>query len=624
MNYRKPLVAAVVAATVFAAMPSVAQSLPAPITVPPPAVSPAPYLPFPQFGAIPLDEANNGWGFAQTAARARGLQARMQWVDATANLDRVNSAEKVKSVVAAIKSAGFTSICFDAKPIGGEVLYNSKLAPKIASFSKPGQPTRTLSADFDPLAAMATECRAQGMDLIVNFNAFAEGHQLFGTGPGYAHKEWQTVLYEEKPVLQVPYMNAPLALAVRTNELPLLDTEVAVYTDAARVSADMPKRNPLTAFVVVVDAGGTVIAQASGAAWQTLSIAVSGGGAALVAQNPATADLLRRYAVVGAKLGITSLPIFVPIGERPRRQIPLMTNPHRAEVRDRVLAMIREVVSGYDIGGIIFDDRLRYAGLDADFSPEARAGFEAYLDKPVRFPDDILRYGYRFPVMERTLTPGQYYDAWLVYRALTLRNFLADVTRTVKTLKPSLTVATYVGSWYPDYPDVGANWAADDFAAGFRFLNPSYQKTGWAGVTDFVVTGCYYSTATIADAVARGEDIGATVEAAGQFSNRAVGDAAWTYAGIQLSDFQNKTPDDLRRALQAAGATTQGIMVFDFSHDWDKWRPVFAEAFRKSATPPHRAADVLAGVRGQRVAKRAMGTTDPPVILYRGKSGTGF
>ena len=80
----------------------------------------------------------------------------------------------------------------------------------------------------------------------------------------------------------------------------------------------------------------------------------------------------------------------------------------------------------------------------------------------------------------------------------------------------------------------------------------------------------------------------------------------------------------MRRALQAAGATTQGIMVFDFSHDWDKWRPVFAEAFRKSATPPHRAADVLAGVRGQRVAKRAMGTTDPPVILYRGKSGTGF
>ncbi|MBC8137045.1 MAG: hypothetical protein H8F28_14285, partial [Fibrella sp.] len=185
-------------------------------------------------------------------------------------------------------------------------------------------------------------------------------------------------------------------------------------------------------------------------------------------------------------------------------------------------------------------------------------------------------------------------------------------------------VATYVGSWYPDYPDVGANWAADDFSAGFRFLNPSYQQTGWAGLTDFVVTGCYYTTATIADAVARGEDIGATVEAAGQFSNRAVNDASWTYAGIQLADFKTKTPDDLKRALQAAGATTQGIMVFDFSHDWEIWRPVFVEAFKTPATVPHLAPDSLADVRRQHTAKKAAGVVDPPAILYRGKSGTGF
>ncbi len=604
--------------------PARAQTLPTPITVPPPPVPVAPYLPFPQFGLLPLDETNNGFGFAQATARAKKLQARMQWIDATANLDRINTAEKVKVVVAAIKGAGFTSICFEAKPISGEVLYDSKIAPKIKSFAKAGQPVKTLPADFDPLAAMATECRAQGINLVVNFNAFAEGHQLFGTGPGYANPQWQSVLYEEKPVLQIPFAAGGLPLAMRPNELPLAENEIAVYTDPARVSADIPKRNPQTAFVIVVDKAGTVVAQTLGTAWQSLSVAIPDGGAALVSQSTGSSDILRRFAAVGVRLSVQSSPIFVPIGQRPRRQVPLMTNPFRQDVRDRTLAIIAEVVRGYDIGGVIFDDRLRYAGLDGDFSPEAKSAFEAYVGKPVRWPDDILRFGYRFPTMERTMTPGPLYDAWLVFRALTLRNFLADTVRTVKAIKPQVTVATYVGSWYPDYPDVGANWAADDFAAGFRFLNPSYQQTGWAGLTDFVVTGCYYTTATIADAVARGENIGETVEAAGQFSNRAVNDASWTYAGIQLADFKNKTPDDLKRALQAAGATTQGIMVFDFSHDWEQWRPVFVDAFKTPAVIPHLAPDSLADVRRQHAAKKAAGVVDPPAILYRGKSGTGF
>ncbi|MBC8138349.1 MAG: family 10 glycosylhydrolase, partial [Fibrella sp.] len=454
VKHRYRFFSAVLAALVV--MPSaLAQTPPTTISVPPPPIPPAPYLPFPQFGPLPLDEANNGFGFAQVTARAKKLQARIQWIDATANLDRINTAEKVKTVVASIKGAGFTSICFEAKPISGEVLYNSKIAPKIKSFAKAGQPTKTLPADFDPLAAMATECKAQGINLIVNFNAFAEGHQLFGTGPGYANPQWQSVLYEEKPVLQIPFGSMPLPVAVRINELPILESEIAVYTDAARVSADIPKRNPQTAFVLVVDKSGTVVAQTLGTAWQSLSVAIPEGGAALVSQSTGTSDTLKRFAAVGVKLSLQSSPIFVPIGQRPRRQVPLMTNPFRQDVRDRTLAILSEVVRGYDIGGIIFDDRLRYAGLDGDFSPEAKAGFETYLGKPVRWPDDVLRFGYQFPTMERTMTPGQYYDAWLVFRALNLRNFLADTVRTVKAIKPNVTVATYVGSWYPDYPDVG-------------------------------------------------------------------------------------------------------------------------------------------------------------------------
>ena len=101
-------------------------------------------------------------------------------------------------------------------------------------------------------------------------------------------------------------------------------------------------------------------------------------------------------------------------------------------------------------------------------------------------------------------------------------------------------MSTYVGSWYPDYPDVGANWGADDLTAGFRFLNESYRKTGWAGLTDFITTGCYYQNSTILEATSQGDNIGETVEAAGQFSNRAVNDETFVYAGLQLDKFKGK------------------------------------------------------------------------------------
>ena len=320
-----------------------------------------------------------------------------------------------------------------------------------------------------------------------------------------------------------------------------------------------------------------------------------------------------------------SVPTFFPIGQKPDRQVPLMTNPNDPIVRNRMLDMLREVATNYDVDGFIFDDRLRFAGLNADFSPVSRTAFEAYANngKPINWPDDVFRYEVAFPSLEKRVVPGPFYDSWLTFRALSLRNWLADAVRTVKTLRPTATVSTYVGSWYPDYPDVGANWGADDLNAGFRFLNDSYRKTGWAGLVDFVTTGCYYNTASLAEAAAKGLPIGESVEAAGQFSNRAVNDQTWVYAGIALDKFKNK-PDDLRRVLQAAGATTQGIMCFDLSHDIDPLWPIFSQAFQKPAVAPHQVPGLLSDLRTQSAARKAAGTPDPPVILYRGVSGTGF
>jgi uncharacterized lipoprotein YddW (UPF0748 family) len=591
--------------------------LPGPIQVPPPPLV-LPYLPFPTLPAVTLDEAHNGIGIAQQLTRSRGLQARILWIDATANLDKVNTADKIAALVARIKSAGFNTIVFDIKPIIGYTLYPSKYAPKLTEWVRPWG-TQTLPSDFDPLKEFVTQAKAQNIALLVNMNVFSEGHREFRKGPGYDNPQWQTVLYEPGTKIRRDLFGTPsYSIMDRPNMPPRDPNDLAIYTDLSRLKPDP------NALIALVDRNDTVVAQVFGGALPSLNISVPPGGAAIVASNAAAVNFLRLNATPGYRLTLDNTPLYVPISQRPDRQVPLMTNPNSPEVRQRFLNMLTEVATNYEVDGFIFDDRLRYAALNADFSDTTRRDFETYLGgKRLRWPDDVFHYEINFPTMERAEVPGPYYDAWLVFRALTIRNFLAECVRTIKTIRPAATVSTYVGSWYPDYPDVGANWAADDLQAGFRFLNDSYKKTGWAGLVDFVTTGCYYDVAGIYDAAAQNSDVGETVEAAGQFSNRAVNDQTFVYAGIALDKFKNR-PEILKRCLQAAAATTQGIMVFDLSHDIDPLWPIFSEAFAKPAQAPHQVSGLVNELRAEHEKQKAAGVTLPPVILYRGSSGTGF
>jgi hypothetical protein len=120
----------------------------------------------------------------------------------------------------------------------------------------------------------------------------------------------------------------------------------------------------------------------------------------------------------------------------------------------------------------------------------------------------------------------------------------------------------------------------------------------------------------------KGREIGNTVESAGTLTNRLVRDTSWTYAGIMLSDFKDN-PDGLLDAMQAACGSTQGVMVFDLSHDIEPMWPVFAQAFSQPRTAPHDRKDVLALVRQRRAALDKQGIKDPPIIISAGSSGTG-
>ena len=152
---------------------------------------------------VMIDSFSDGVGLAQEAARAYGLQARILWIDATANIDKYNTEAKIVQLVNQIKTSGFNTIVFDIKPISGQVMYKSAYAPKLTEWRG-----SSLPADFDPLTIMAREAKAANLTLFVSMNAFSEGHRLYSVGPGYEKKDWQTVVYDCKPIIRYDADNA--------------------------------------------------------------------------------------------------------------------------------------------------------------------------------------------------------------------------------------------------------------------------------------------------------------------------------------------------------------------------------------------------------------------------------
>ena len=564
--------------------------------------------PLPTLNGIMVDSVQSGWGLAQQAARARGLQARVLWVDCTANIDRYNDDAKVKTLVATIAGAGFNTIVFDVKPISGQVAYFSQIAPKLAEWRG-----RTIPASFDPLAAFVRESKLNGISLLVSLNAFSEGHQLFRVGPGYDTPELQTVLYEAEPLLRVDAVTYPVSPA--TNKMPADDTQLAVFTDGSKL--------PVPAeglFAVTMGRDSKAIDGFENGGIGNGVPTIPQGGCAIVGSGKA-AEFLRLYVQPGELLKFDSQANFIPSSARPEGQIPLMMNPHHPDVQKRITDIAKEIVGSYEIDGLLFDDRMRYAGINADFSVQARNDFEKWVGKKLNWPDDIYKTTYT-PAFVRGIRPGPQYDAWLTWRALTLRNFIARIRLTLKGLRQNVLFGIYAGSWYGEYASLGANYASPSTEAGFWFLTPNYQKTGFAESLDILITGCYYPTSTIFEAMERGVPIGVTVESAGALTNRVIRDRAWSYAGISLSQFKNN-PRGLENALQAACASTQGVMVFDLSHDIEPMWPVFKQAFTISAKAPHLSPAVLADARKRRQALELRGYKERPMIVVAGAPGAG-
>ncbi len=589
------------------AAPTWAQTTPAPPTLPALPTQTAP-PPAPAGEPLVLDAIGSNVGIAQTTAHAKGLQARILWMDAGANVGNLNTPEKIADVVAKTKAAGMNMIVLDVKPIVGETIYPSKYAPKL-----PGWKGQTLPAGFDVLGQMLAAAHGAGLPVYANMSTFGEGHKFVGRGLAYTHPDWQTVLYEANRGV---YSGGKFISIQDTDNLPPGEDTLSALTNTTFLHKDRPGYT-----VAVFNFNARVVQVVDGANIKAATITLPLRGFALIGSGRG-GEWLKANAPVGQILTFVDSPRYERVQEVPEQKFTMFVDPNNREVRQHEWDMVREVVTNYPVDGMVFDDRLRYAAVTADFSPSTQRAFEAYVGRKLNWPDDVLRIS---PYPGQSIIPGPQYQNWLVWRAYVIKSWLDSAAQIVRSVRPQAQVAVYVGSWYGDYEKVASNWAGPDFTGPWRWLTPQYQQTAYAGTLDWLTTGCYYEDATLAEAVAQDDPPGATVEGAGQISSRVVSDAAWTYAGLYALSYQGH-PDKFARALQAATASTQGVMVFDMSQiiQYDWWH-ILGDAF--AATPaqaPNTVPGLLEQVRQGHAAARASETPQPALPPFVGITDTGF
>jgi uncharacterized lipoprotein YddW (UPF0748 family) len=515
----------------------------------------------------------------QAVTRAAGLEARVMWMDATGNLDNLDTPAKVADVMEHCRRANINTVVVDVKPLVGEVLYPSKVAKRLTTYRG-----KQYDPNFDLLQTAINEGRSRGLKVYAAINVFAEGNKLVGRGLAYDKPQWQAITYV--PARSILTEDGEYPLSPVIDDGPPADG-IAAYTSGSGRSKPV---KPSETYSIV--AGDMVQATVGGGAVQETGVPIPENGTLLVGDGAAgawMADKLRS----GVRVRFTEQDTLIPIVQAPTERVSAFVNPIAPEPRAHELAVMKEIAQNYPVDGIVFD-RMRYSSLSTDYSDLSRREFEKWAGvKTMTWPGDILQYT---PDPTQEAVRGPYFKPWLEWRARNMHSFAKEATRVVRAARPTAKCAVYVGSWYPVYYSVGVNWASDEYNAAYDWMSESYHETGFAPLMDWLCTGTYYPEPYRATAKQNGRDPDATVEAAGELSNKVVSDASFVYASLSVTDFATR-PAALTQAIQAGLSETEGVMLFDLvyiiqNRQWG----VLEAAFPRPAIAPHDVPELLSKI----------------------------
>lgn len=126
------------------------------------------------------------------AEESAGKPALM-WIDAEANFARFNNRDTIDKYVDRLADLGFTHLAVDARPITGELLYDSELAPRFKGIKGDIAPADSL----DYLGRFIEKAHQRGMKVLFSLNVFCAGHNYFDRGLVYwTHPEWASIVQD--------------------------------------------------------------------------------------------------------------------------------------------------------------------------------------------------------------------------------------------------------------------------------------------------------------------------------------------------------------------------------------------------------------------------------------------
>lgn len=271
---------------------------------------------------------------------------------------------------------------------------------------------------------------------------------------------------------------------------------------------------------------------------------------------------------------------FIPITQL-KHKYSAMTNPVHPEVQEHELKIISELVTKYpQFDGIILD-RVRYDGIEADFSNLSKEQFEKYINQKIEnYPDDIYRWS-KNEQGEKFRVEGKLYKKWLEWRASVIYNFMTKAREVVKQINPEMKFGVYTGAWYPVYYEVGVNWASKKYdpSKEFDWATADYKNYGYAELLDIYTTGCYFFEVTKEEVEKLNEEIikrneagmGKTkdfwysVEGSAEIAKKVIMNAVSVIGGLYVEQYKNH-PEQFKRAIKMCLNKTDGLMIFDLVH----------------------------------------------------------
>lgn len=128
----------------------------------------------------------------------------VMWVDAEANYARFNNADSIDKYVDMVADLGFTHLAVDARPISGELMYDSELAPRFKGMRNVVEPDSTL----DYLGHFIERSHDRGMKVLFSLNVFCAGHNFFDKGLIFTdHPEWASMVQDpERGIVPITAM----------------------------------------------------------------------------------------------------------------------------------------------------------------------------------------------------------------------------------------------------------------------------------------------------------------------------------------------------------------------------------------------------------------------------------